>query len=70
MIAPLNVKVLALDAATVPPLAALRLKGFATVMVEVDSKVPPDSVIALVGLFKFVASEMDKTPAPIVVAPL
>ena len=70
MIAPLNVKVLALDAATVPPLEALRLNGFASVIEAVESKVPPESVIALVGLFKFVASEMDKTPAPIVVAPL
>ena len=69
MIAPLNVKVLALDAATVPPLAALRLKGFATVMVEVDSKVPPDKVTVPLGLFKLVASEMDTTPALIVVPP-
>ena len=70
MIAPLKVRVLALDAATVPPLAVVRLNGFASVIDAVESKVPPDSVTALVGLFKLVASEIDKTPALIVVAPL
>ena len=69
MIAPLKVRVLALDAATVPPLAVVRLNGFATVMEEVDSKVPPDKVTAPLGLFKLVALETDNTPALIVVPP-
>ena len=70
MIAPLSVKELPFVAATVPPLEVVRLKGLATVIVAVVSKVPPDRVTVPVGLFKLVGLEIDKTPALIVVPPV
>lgn len=67
--APLKVKVLAFVAATIPALAAVRVNGFATLIVAVESSVPPDKVTTPVGLFKFAGLEMDKTPAFRVVPP-
>lgn len=60
---------MALVAATVPPLAVVKVNGFATVIVAVDNRVPPDKVTVPFGLFRFAGLEIDKTPALRVVPP-
>ena len=55
--------------ATVPPLPLANVMGLETVMLAVESKVPPARVTVPVGLFKLAGSEIDITPEAMVVPP-
>jgi hypothetical protein len=63
------VRVLVLDAATIPPLELLKLNGFAMDIEAVERSVPPERVTVPFGLFRLLGEDTDTTPAAIVVPP-